>query len=70
MARRKWIMLPGGRIKRRKASACPNIWGGVPPHWYRNMLNRKERRRVRRALQRGEAERFPYIHPSGAGWYW
>ena len=27
MARRKWIMLPGGRIKRRKASACPTILG-------------------------------------------
>jgi hypothetical protein len=70
MARRSWIVLPGGRIKRWKASARPNIWGGVPPHWYRNMLNRKERRRVRRALKRGVAERFPYIHPSGAGWYW
>lgn len=70
MACRKWAVLPGGRIKRWKASARPNLWGGVPPHWYRNVLNRKERRRVRRALHLGEAERFPYVHPSSAGWYW
>jgi hypothetical protein len=70
MAHRKWMRLQGGRIKCWKASAQPNVWGGVPPHWYRNLLNRKERRQLRCALKRGEAERFPYIHPSGAGWYW
>jgi hypothetical protein len=70
MASRKWTVLPGGRLKRWNASARPNPWGGVPPHWYRNGLNRKERRRVRSALRRGEAERFPYVHPSGACWYW
>jgi hypothetical protein len=70
MASRRWFVLPGGRVKRWRASGHRNPWGGVPPHWYRNMLNRKERRRVRRALHGGVAERFPYIHPSGAGWYW
>jgi hypothetical protein len=70
MARRSWIVLSRGRIKRWKASARPNIWGGVPSHWYWNTLNRKERRRIRRALKRGVAELFPYIHPIGAGWYW
>jgi hypothetical protein len=36
----------------------------LPPHWNRNILNRKERRLVRRALHRGAGERFAYVHPS------
>ena len=70
MASREWVVLPGGRIKRRKASAKPNPWGGVPPHWFRNGLNRKERRQAGLALRQGKAERFPYVHPRSAGWYW
>ena len=70
MAKRTWIVLPGGRPKRWKASATRGSWGGVPPRWYRNTLNRRERRRARKAKNRGTVERFPYVHPREAPWYW
>ena len=37
----------------------------TPPPWYRNALNRRERRRLARALFRGEALGRPYVRP---GW--
>jgi hypothetical protein len=70
MATRTWIVLPGGRLKKWSASHTPGIWGGVPPRWYRNLLNRKERRRVNRAIQSRSAERHPYVNPREAPWYW
>jgi hypothetical protein len=70
MATRSWIVLPGGRIKRWNVSKAKESWGGVPPRWYRNTLNRKERRQTREAIRRGVGERFPYVHPREAGWYW
>jgi hypothetical protein len=33
-------------------------------------LNRRERRKSRQAILKGEAHCFPYIHPSTANWYW
>lgn len=77
MARTRWTTLPGGRIRRWKKSRTdwrPGGWSTdvwpVPPRWYRNTLNRRERRRARRALFRGAAERFPYVHPREAPWFW
>lgn len=70
MATKKWIVLPGGRIKRWNRSRRSRGWGGVPPHWYRNRLNRRERRRARKALKLGTAQAFPYVHPREAPWYW
>ena len=74
MAAKKWLRLPGGRSKRWKKSRTDTrpdrTREGVPPHWYRNTLNRRERRRVSRAVFRGEAEARPYVHPREAGWYW
>ena len=78
MAVRKWTSVPGGRPKHWKKSrgdtrpgwATTQFGRQVPPHWYRNTLNRRERRRVFRAVARDEAERWPYVHPREAGWYW
>lgn len=71
MASKQWITLPGGRIKRWKKSRTENrSWLGVPPRWYRNLFNRKERRRCREALGLGHAEARPYVHPRKAAWYW
>ena len=75
MAKRVWKALPGGRlkcIKKSRTDLRPGGWafGGVPPHWYRNRLNRRERRRAREAAQGGELHAYPYVHPRGAPWYW
>ena len=78
MASKRWISVPGGRPQRWKKSrgdARPG-WGTTrfgrqaPPHWYRTHLNRRERRRLARALGRGDAHAGPYIHPRVAAWYW
>jgi hypothetical protein len=78
MASKKWILVPGNRSKRWKKSR--NDWRPgcgttrftkqVPPHWYRNELNRRERRRLYRALHRGQADHCFYVHPRTASWYW
>jgi hypothetical protein len=78
MASRKWVELPGGALKRWKKSESEFRPGAgtarftrqVPPHWYRNVLNRRDRRRARVAMHRGEAEPWPYVHPRAAPWYW
>jgi len=70
MAKRRWKVLPGGGIKRWKASTTSKGWGGVPPRWYRNQLNRRERRRARIAIRLGTAEAVSYVHPREAPWYW
>jgi hypothetical protein len=78
MASKKWLTLPGGRIKRWKKSRTEDRpgWGSsrfpnqVPPRWFRNRYNRKERRRCRAALSLGIAEARPYVHPREAAWYW
>ena len=70
MARRRWQTLPGGRIKRWKAGSKGRRWLGVPPHWFRNMYTRRERQRSRVAIERGEGEASPYVHPREAAWYW
>ena len=71
MAKTKWIVLPGGRIKRWKQAKLDSdfIWS-VPPHWYRNYLNKKERQKFRKALKNGKAHCFPYVHPHTADWFW
>jgi hypothetical protein len=78
MARRKWIRLPGGRLKRWKKSRSERRpgtgtarWGSeVPPRWYRRMLNHRERALIRRALHGDRAEGRPYVHPRAEAWYW
>jgi hypothetical protein len=70
MAQRRWKILPGGRIKRWKATSRGCEWLCVPPRWYRNRLNRKERRRSQAAIKRGYCEARPYVHPREAAWYW
>ncbi len=70
MARRTWKALPGGRIKRWKASSEGRPWLGVPPRWFRNALNRRERQRSRAAIQLEKGEGSPYVHPREAAWYW
>jgi hypothetical protein len=78
MAKRNWIQMPGGRLKRWKKSRSERRpghgtarWGTeVPPGWYRRMLNRRERSLLREALGRDEAEGWAYVHPRVAGWYW
>jgi hypothetical protein len=78
MASTKWVRLPGGRWKRWKKSRSDDRPGvattwfvnQVPPHWYRNVMNRRERRRLARALFRGEAHAGPYVHPRVAAWHW
>jgi hypothetical protein len=73
MAKTRWTVLPGGRIKRWKKSEREDrcYWlDRVPPREDRNLLNRRERRRARCALFRGDADRFPYVHPREMEWYW
>jgi len=70
MAQRRWKILPGGRIKRWKASSHGRDWLGVPPWWFRNLYNRRERRRSRSAIESGCGEATPYVHPREAAWYW
>lgn len=71
MAKKKWVVIPGGRIKRWKKSEHGCDWiDQVPPHWYRNYLNRKERRRSKQALFNGDECGFPHVHPREAAWYW
>ncbi len=73
MARKKWITIPGGRIKRWKRSESERgcrFSKRVPPHWYRNYLNRKERSRSKQAMHRGTEYGHPHMHPRVAGWYW
>jgi hypothetical protein len=78
MAAKKWIRLPGGVWKRwtkshnddRPGSGATGFGRQVPPHWYRNVLNRRERRRAARALYRGEAHAAHHVHPRVAQWYW
>jgi hypothetical protein len=69
MAVRKWIVLPGGRIKRWKQARADNR-AIVPPRWYRNHLNRRDRRLATRAIAHGMDQPYPHIHPHTAGWYW
>ena len=70
MAQRSWRILPGGRIKRWQSNSQGCEWLGVPPRWYRNIYNRRERRRSQAAIKRGECEPWPYAHPREAAWYW
>jgi hypothetical protein len=78
MASTKWIRLPGGRWKRWKKSRTDDRPGScttcfarqVPPHWYRNVWNRRERRWTARALNRGEVHAGPHVHPRVAAWFW
>ena len=78
MAKRVWRSLPGGRLVRWRKSRGDSRPGGgttrfcrqVPPRWYRNALNRRERRRVQTELIRGSAGANPYVHPRSAAWYW
>ena len=73
MARKKWVVIPGGRIKPwKKSESESRCWFShqVPPHWYRNHLNRRERRRSKQAMFRGREAGYPYVHPREAGWYW
>jgi hypothetical protein len=70
MAKRRWKVLPGGQIKHWKGSSRGRDWMGVPPHWYRNLHNRRERQRSREAIARGGGEPVPYVYPREAAWYW
>jgi hypothetical protein len=70
MAQRTWKIIHGGQIKRWKASSQGCEWPGVPPRWCRNNFNRRERRRSRAAIQRGQGDATPYVHPREAAWYW
>ena len=69
MASKKWIVLPGGRITRWKRARTRKS-DRTPPHAYRNMLNRRERRRAWRAVFNGDAHAHPYVHPGEASSYW
>jgi len=58
MAKTKWTAIPGGRLKRWKASNSDSrcrFPRQTPPHWYRNHLNRRERRKSKTAIRNGEA---------------
>ena len=73
MARKKWVVIPGGRIKRwKKSEGESRSWFSrrVPPHCYRNHLNRRERRCAKQAMLRGREAGHPHVHPREAGWYW
>ena len=73
MARKKWIVIPGGRIKRwKKSESESGCWFSrrVPPHRHRNHLNRRERRRSKQALFHRRADCHPHVHPREAGWFW
>jgi hypothetical protein len=61
MAKRIWTELSNGKIKLWKESKADIRWR-VPGHWYRNYLNRRERRKSKMALVKGKAHSFPYIH--------
>ena len=69
MASKKWIVLPGGAIKRWKAARAGDRQV-VPPRWYRIRLNRRDRRAASRQIARGLDQTYPYVHPHTAGWYW
>ena len=78
MAKRVWRALPGGRPARWRKSqgdfrpgwCTTRFVHQVPPHWYRNWLNRKERQRARLALETGREAGWCFVHPRGAGWFW
>ncbi len=78
MAARRWISSPGGRVKRwaksrndeRPGWITTRFWRQVPPRWYRNEWNRRERRRAALALWHGEAHARPYVHPRETARYW
>jgi len=73
MARKKWIVIPGGRIMRWKKSESISgtcFTRKVPPRWYRNHLNRRERRRSKQAMFLGRETGHPLVHPREAGWFW
>lgn len=73
MAKKKWIEIPGGRVKRWKKSRAESgckFGRNVPPHWYRNFLNRKERYLAKKAILREETHVFPLVHQHTASWYW
>ena len=69
MASKKWIVLPGGRVKRWKQARAENRQI-VPPHWFRNQLNRRDRRRALRAIATGADQAYPHVHPHTGSWYW
>jgi hypothetical protein len=74
MATKKWVRLPGGRWKRWKKSRGDDrperYLDNVPPRWYRNMWNRRERQCAAMAILQGTVEPCPYVHPREAAWYW
>jgi hypothetical protein len=69
MASKKWIILPGGRVKRWKQARATKRQI-VPPRWYRNSLNRRDRRLARAAVRTDRDQRYPHVHPHCAGWFW
>lgn len=69
MAAKKWIALLGGRIKRWKKARTTRR-EIVSPHWFRNSLNSKDRRKSQRAVALGMDQTYPFVHPHTASWYW
>lgn len=75
MAARKWITLPGGRIKRWKGRAHERgwFWPDSEPHWFRNRYERRVRQEVRRAVGAEEwdglAFRWSWRHRARWDWW-
>jgi hypothetical protein len=69
MASKRWMVLSSGRIKRWKQTRASDRQI-VPPHWFRNALNRKDRRKARGAIALGADQMYPFVHPHTASWYW
>ena len=72
MAKIKWKIVSGNRVKRWKRSESESgcRWHKrVPPHWYRKYLNRKERSRFKKAILNGKEHCFPFMKRE-ASYYW
>ena len=59
MAAKKWMVLPGGRIKRWRR-ARTDVRQLVPPHWYRNRQHER-----RSASKCSRLRSTPYFRSSG-----
>lgn len=76
MAKKKWTVLPGGRVKRWKADrtglktlrTCRGF--GAPPKHHIKELHRRERQQVRQAIKNRQAVAATYVHPKAGKWYW
>lgn len=68
MAAKKWMVLPGGRPKRWKATRTCNFQCQAPK-WVRKLLNQKRRAEAKSRLVQGKPDKIRRQRKD-AGWYY